>query len=387
MLLHPHDNLIPPRAYTPSGRRKKVQELKQRSEEVIEMARLTKCITMVAVAVVCLAAHVGEVSAERGEEVRQLIESLEVGEPFSYRNLTIIPVYTDRIRDHTRYTSLDEALDRGWLEVTEVEGGRVPQVRVTNRSGEYIFLMGGEILTGCRQDRLLGRDVLLRPRAKNVIVPVYCVEQGRWTYESETFSSRANLGTSRLRAEGQKAGGDAQSRIWSHVSGMADRAGVASPTGRFQEVYESEETRREISGFRDRMEDIPSLCPDAVGVVIGVGDAITSVDIFANPHVFRALWPKLLRSAALAAVCERAYGTLDQADAVRFLRRVHDKRYTRKAAVDLGFEVSAVDSEVNVNALVYRDAVTHIAGFPEEETYGKRPLPEDIERRIPVIRR
>lgn len=351
------------------------------------MTSITKCITMAAVVAACLATALGGACARPGDEVRTLIESLEVGEPFSYKNLTIIPVYADRIADKTRYTTLDEALEKGWLEVTEVDGGRVPQVRVSNRSGKYVFMMGGEILTGCRQDRLLGRDVLLRPGAKNVIVPVYCVEQGRWTYESEAFSSKANLGTSRLRAEGQKAGGDAQTKIWSYVSGMADRAGVASPTGRFQEVYESEDTRRRISGLKEKMENIPRLCPDAVGVVIGIGDAITSVDIFANPHVFRTLWPKLLRSAALAAVCDRAYGTLDQADAVDFLRRVHDKHYDRKAAVDLGFEVSAVDSEVNVNALVYRDAVIHIAGFPEEDTCGTRRVPEDSERRIPVMRR
>ncbi len=351
------------------------------------MSSMVKCIAVVMVAAACVSVTAGEASAEPGDEARALIESLEVGAPVYYENLSIIPVYCDRMRDHTRYTTLDEALGKGWLEVTEVDGGRVPQVSVSNRSDKHIFMMGGEILTGCRQDRLVGRDVLLRPGAKNVIVPVYCVEQGRWTYESETFSSGENLGTSRLRAEGQKAGGDAQSKIWGYVSGMADRAGVASPTGRFQEVYESEETRRKIAGLERNMEGIPRLCPDAVGVVIGVGYGITSVDIFANPHVFKRLWPKLLRSAALAAVCERAYGALDQADAVGFLRSMHDKHYTRKAAVDLGFEVSAVDREANVNALVYGDAVIHIAGFPETEACGNRSVPEDNERRIRVMKR
>jgi len=364
-----------------------VEELNRESKEVIEMASVTRWIAAATVVVALVGVHVGAASAKAGKEVTTLIESLEVGEPLYYENLTVIPIYTDEILDHTRYTTLDEAMDRGWLEVTEVEGGRVPQVKVTNRSGEYVFLMGGEILTGCRQDRLLGRDVLLRPRAKNVVVPVYCVEQGRWTYESEAFSSRANLGTFRLRAEGQKAGGDAQSRIWGYVSGLADRAGVSSPTARYQEVYEAEETRRKISGFRDKMDDIPDLCPDAVGVVIGVGGAVKSVDIFANPHVLRALWPKLLKSAALAAVCQPAEGALAQADAVGFLRLVHDRHYIRKEAVDLGFEVSALDSEANVNALIWRDAVIHVAAFPEGEAYGKRRIPEDGERRIPVIRR
>jgi hypothetical protein len=65
---------------------------------------------------------------------------------------------------------------------------------------------------------------------------------------------------------------------------------------------------------------------------------------------------------------------------------VHDKPYARKAAVDLGFELSAVDREVNVNALVNGEAVIHIAGFPETGTGGGR-VPEDNERRIRVMRR
>jgi hypothetical protein len=351
------------------------------------MMRTAKGFAAALCAAVCLAAAAQGARALPGGEVRSLIESLEVGEPVSCGNLTVIPVYSDNIRDRTDYTTLDVAIAKGWLEVTEVDGGRVPQVKVTNRSGKCVFIMGGEILTGCRQDRLVGRDVLLGPGAKNVVVPVYCVEQGRWTYESDTFSSKANLGTSRLRAEGQKAGGDAQTKIWSYVSGVADRAGVASPTGRFQEVYESDRTRQAISRVEEHMEDIPRLCPDAVGAVIGVGNVITSVDIFANPHVFRQLWPKLLRSAALASVCERTHGALDQADAVGFLRRVHDRQYTRNAAVDLGFELSAADPEMNVNALVYGNAVIHIAGFPEIDTLGRRDGYGDNERRIPVMRR
>jgi hypothetical protein len=359
----------------------------RKSEEVIEMSKVVQFIlAATAIAAFC-GLGAGRVAALPGEEIRDLIEGLQVGEPVYHENLTIIPVYSDRIRDHTRYTTLDEALDRGWLVISEVEGGRVPQVKVTNRSDRCIFLMGGEILTGCRQDRIVGRDVLLRPRAKNVIVPVYCVEQGRWTYESESFYSRQNLGTSRLRAESQKAAGDAQSNIWGYVSDLAGRAGLSSPTTRLQEAYESDAARRKISGLEEKMGNIPRLYPDAVGVVIGVGHRIVSVDIFANPHVFRRLWPKILKSSALAVVCDPAYGTIGQGDAIGFLRRLHDKRYTPKSAVDLGSELSVVDTEVNVNALTYRDAVIHLAGFPEDGIDGYKRGPEDSERRIRVMRR
>jgi hypothetical protein len=363
-----------------------MQRQNPRLKEVMIMNRTLCLVIAVLTAAGVLGLACCEVDAKAGKEIRDLIEDLEVGEPIYYENLTVIPVYSTRIRDNSHYSTLDEALDHGWLEMSELGGGSVPRVKVTNRSSNYIFIMGGEILTGCRQDRLVGRGVLLRPKARNVIIPVYCVEQGRWTYESETFYSKRNLGTSRLRAEGQKASDGAQKDIWDRVSAMCKRAGLGSGTSRFQEAYESDETLRRISGVEKTMERIPYLYPDAVGAVIGVGRHITSVDIFANPSLFKRMWPKLLRSSALAAFCDPAYGSIAQDDAIWFLRGLHDRRYSRRSAIDLGFEISGVDREMNVNALVYRDAVTHLAAFPEEVTDRANKYDENSERRIPVRR-
>ncbi len=350
------------------------------------MTRIIGFLMAVIGAVSLAAATYDEATAATGDEVADLIETLEVGEPVYYENLAIIPIYTARTSDHSRYTTLDEALDNKWLEITEVEGGRVPQVKVTNRSDRYIYLMGGEILTGCRQDRIVGRDVLLGPKSRDVIVPVYCVEQGRWTYESDRFYSKKNLGTFRLRAESQKAGSDAQTNIWGEVADLSERAGASSGTSRFQAVFESEAAKRRIDSLEGRIGDIPRLYPDAIGVVVGVAGEITSVDIFANPSLFSRLWPKLLRSSALAAFSRDGNGSTTQSDAARFLRRLHDKQYTQKPAIELGFELSAVDHEVNANALVYSNAVIHLAGFPEE-LLKSGEKPGDHERRIPVMRR
>jgi hypothetical protein len=379
-----------PYGYSLSGRRKRMQRRNQTGNQarkvVIVMKGFLDSLLAMAVAVCVSAGITCEARADQGEEVRDLIENLEVGEPSYYENLTIVPVYSTTVRDYTRYATLDDALDRGWLEITEVGGGTVPKVSLTNRSDECIFIMGGEILTGCRQDRIVGRDILLRPRARNVIIPVYCVEQGRWTYESETFHSKRNLGTPGLRAESQKAQAGAQRGIWGHISDMFGRSGTSSGTSRYQEIYESDAVKRRMAYVEKEMGGIPRLYPDAIGVVIGVGDEVASADIFANPHVFRELWPKILRASAVAA-CDHAHGSITQADAVWFLRSLHDKHYGRKPAIDLGFEVSVVDREANVNALVYHDGVTHLAAFPEHKMDWGKTYPEDSERRIPVRRR
>jgi hypothetical protein len=353
-----------------------------KTEEVIGMNK-NLCLVLVAMLTLGLTALVVR-DAAADAEIRDLIEILSVGEPMYYKSLTIVPVYSSDIEDHSHYTTLDEALDRGWLKIEEVTGGRVPQVKLTNRSDKYIYIMGGEILTGCRQDRIVGRDVLIRPKRKNVIVPVYCVERDRWSYETDEFYSKKNLGTSRLRAESQKAMDGAQGKIWAEIRGMCERIGLSSGTTRYQETYDSDRVRRQICDFEAKMGHVPRLYPDAVGVVVGVGGEITSVDVFANPSLFRRLWPKLLKSSALAAADCGPYGSITVEDAVTFLRVLHTKRYTKKPAIDLGHELARADGEVNVNALVYHDAVVHLAGFPE---VGIRFDSGDSERRIRVMRR
>lgn len=365
--------------------------LKRRLEEVIQMSKALHLATVLTAVVVAAAGILtlgcDEADARAGREVMELIRTLEVGEPVHHGKLTIIPVYSNCIRDRSPYTTLDEALGKGWLEIREMGSGSVPQVVMTNRSSRHIFIMGGEVLTGCRQDRLVGRDVLLRPHAREVVVPVYCVEQGRWTYESETFSTRENLGTPGLRAESQKASDAAQSEIWDRVSITCERSGAETDSRRYQEAYESDRAKREIAGYEERMKRIPALYPDAIGVVIGVGTAITSVDIFANPQVFRGEWPKILKSSAMESICRDASGSVGQTDAVRFLRALYNRHYVRKPAIDLGEEHSAADGEVNVNALVYGGAVIHVAAFPEAGSIWSEKASGDSERRIKVLRR
>jgi hypothetical protein len=349
------------------------------------MTRTIRLVTAV-IGASCLVALGGTpAGAASGREVAHFIEVLEVGEPVRYENLTVIPVYTKERSFFLDLATLDQALEKKWLRITEVEDGRVPQVKVTNLSDGYVYLMGGEVLTGCRQDRIIGRDVILGPKHKDVIVPVYCVERGRWTYESDQFYSKKNLGTAQLRAEAQKGLESAQARIWSEVGDLHVRGGRAGET-RFQEAFDSEAAGRRIAVVEDRMAALPRLYPDAVGVVIGVGDQIVSADVFAAAHVFQALWPKILRSAALATVGRKDWGSIGQDDAARFLAGLHDKRYIERPAVDLGSELTAMDHEVNVNALVYTTQVFHLAAFPEGSAkVGEKS--QDSERRIPVWRR
>ena len=77
-----------------------------------------------------------------------------------------------------RYTTLDDALARGF-EITETgPEGAVPELAVSNPLDEAVLLYDGEELAGAKQNRILNVSVLVAAGSK-LDVPVSCVEQGR----------------------------------------------------------------------------------------------------------------------------------------------------------------------------------------------------------------
>jgi len=325
----------------------------------------------------------GAVDAEAGP-VSALIKVLEVGRPAACRGLSIVPIYrVDRPKARD-FIDFGEAVRNGGIEVTEVEGGRVPQVRISNLSKKIVFLMGGEILTGAKQDRILASDILLAPGTKNLVAPVFCVEHGRWTAVTPAFTTKGNIGTFELRAKAMEKSGGAQSEIWDRVAEQNARVGVASPTGAYQDAYERPENKAQIEEIEKKMSEIPRLMTDTIGVVIGLGGKVVSVDVFADPEMFRAQWPKILRSSALSALSGRADVPLPQTAAADFLKGLAGKSYQAKDGLDMGTEYSCLDAAVNAQALVLDKDVVHLAAFAQagdKMTDGDGP-----EHRLRVIR-
>lgn len=352
------------------------------------MENLKKCIWVVVLSIFCGVFFLQMSYAQSGQDdTRKLIGKLEVGEAVYYENLTILPVYYIKPEAVSGYPTLDEALENNWLEITEVQGGRVPEVKITNRSDRYIFLLGGEILTGCKQDRIVGKDVLLGPKAKDVLVPVYCVEQGRWTHNSPQFYSKSNLGTYYLRSQAQMQLRSSQSNIWEHVSKSNRKMGVASRTNAYQELYDSPVVQRKIESYEKKMRDLPHMHKDTIGIVVGLGGKIVSADIFTSPAMFNKLWPKLLKSLAAAAISNDTKGSLGAEDAAEFLRKLYNKDFAKRSAVSEGVELYAVDDEINGNAIVFANEIIHLAVFTQDkDSHGIDDYQQQSgQRRIPVM--
>lgn len=75
---------------------------------------------------------------------------------------------------------LSEALEKKLIEVVEVsESGSVNDLKVQNPSDYFLLIYEGSLLVGEKQTRIVNATLLLQPQSETII-PVSCVEQGRW---------------------------------------------------------------------------------------------------------------------------------------------------------------------------------------------------------------
>jgi ARG and Rhodanese-Phosphatase-superfamily-associated Protein domain len=158
----------------------------------------------------------------------------DLGEPRSFRGLTIVPLSAAEPR--LDYVGLDEAA-AGGLVVTELsEAGSVETLLVVNPLKTPVLLYEGEELVGAKQNRVLERSVLVAAGSK-LEIPAKCVEQGRWAYRSAQFAPAPRAAYPELRRIRHDLGAPSQAAVWSEVAAKSARIGARSVTGAAEAMY------------------------------------------------------------------------------------------------------------------------------------------------------
>ena len=173
-------------------------------------------------------------------------------------------------------------------------------IRVTNPLASDVLLYAGEGIAGAKQDRIFDRPVLVPERA-SVEVPVFCVEQGRWSYRSRRvrssrsrrFRSSPHAAYPSLRRVGHTLG---QAGVWSDVRAKSVRLGVASTTDAADAMYTS--SQRVLDGYLAALPCQSGQC----GSIVGVAGEIVCLDFISRVDVYARVYAKLLRGYALEAI-------------------------------------------------------------------------------------
>lgn len=304
-----------------------------------------------------------------------------LGSPFTHNNLTVFPVLADGSTAAADLITLDEGLRSGKVIITELgtdgrsrtinrrrmsDDAEVNRLALTNKSGKALVLIAGEMIVGGKQDRIVGHDCIIEASNTPVPLDVFCVEHGRWSGGASFGQSVADgNSTGRGRGLGSGSGGGvgpsrggapamiapmalpnirekaqaskSQSEVWNAVAETVTVMSTTTPTGNLNSVYQDKRVNNKLGGYERAFNGRLS-GNNIVGVVVAVGDEIVSADVFANHSLFRAYWPKMLKSYALEAVSttKSSAQQVSRTDAEAFLARVQgDSTESREAAYRL----------------------------------------------------
>jgi len=301
--------------------------------------------------------------------LRAGLKGLEIGEAQCFSNLSAFPLLNPAAKP-AEYLTLSRAVQEGFATITEVsEGGSVPELLLENRGDKRILILDGEELIGAKQNRIANLSILADANSKTVI-PVSCVEQGRWSYRSQDFATSERVMFHRARAkktaalnEGLKATGTYgadQGMVWNDIQQKQMRMSVNSPTAAMEDIYESHR-----NGVEDYTAAFTAL-EHQVGVIFAIDGRIEGMDLFDAPDTFGAMLPKLTRSFAIDAM-ESARGykvhPTDSRDAIRLLDRVAAAHADTYPGVGVGTDVRISGARVAGGGLVHDDKLVHLAAF------------------------
>jgi hypothetical protein len=321
-----------------------------------------------------------------------LFASLKLGESRTHKGIGLWPVFA-RMHPEPSYITLVEALALDGFKITEVsEGGSVPSLRVINETPQHVLLFDGEELKGAKQNRILNTTILMAAGSA-LDVPVSCTERGRWSYESNEFSSSGSLAYAELRKGKAAAVANSlhvnachssdQGAVWQEIEHlhMAANSDDSSKTRAMKDAYDR--SQREIEEFS---RDVP--CHDGqCGLLAVVGDRVEGTDVLSRPEAYAKMHQRLVESHAMDFLVRKrgvARKPLDPEAPARFLAEAAMAAESVHDTPGLGSDHRLRFRWGHGAALRVGDTVVHLALFGSSglgQGQGHHPSEPPLRRR------
>jgi len=234
--------------------------------------------------------------------------------PFTHRNLALYLVKGKDVIRKTKFVTLEQALKDG--KVTVGETGNVRNLVISSMyDEEYVFIQAGDIVKGGKQDRTLSTDLIVPPRAKKIPLQSFCVESGRWrargTEKVDNFSMSSNQVASRdLRVASRYR--RSQKEVWDNAADLQEKLShnvgksVKSPlsSSSLELTLGNKDVRKHAQEYVNALRGIIKDRKHIIGFVFAINGQLNTAEVYGSEDLFRQLWPKLLRTAAVEAFAE-----------------------------------------------------------------------------------
>jgi len=323
-------------------------------------------------------------------------------------NLSLFPIVGGAELNTAAFLTLDEGLRSGQVVITETgttttplvrpsphyplpnPSGQVNRLALLNNSDRPLLLLAGEVVTGGKQDRVIGVDGIVPPKSEPVDLSVFCVEPGRWVASSQRFASMGSAMAQPSVRRPAMAARD-QQQVWNGVRLASREFAAAAPaasaaiagTSSYATVMQNPEVEKRVAfvaaDYDGLLRELRKV--GAKGVVVAINGHITWADVFASTSLLEKYWQKLIRSYAAESLTNAgSSGDVDQKQAQAFLDLLQGTRevsetepgvFRRTEISGDGYKVFTLSS-----LLPKAEYTVHMAKMSYEQTASRnvRPL-------------
>ena len=309
------------------------------------------------------------------ETVTKRLLSFTLGDVVAFQGLAMVPLLGESTEP--AYLLLEEALKFGCAHMDEVsESGDVNRLRLINHCNGPVLLLDGEEIKGAKQNRIINLSILVASKS-DLLIPVSCVEAGRWRHEGRDFTPSRQMQFAEGRAERvehvttscrtNRSRQADQGAVWNTISRKMERMNLHSPSAAMADVYDQSDDR--LAMYVQQLRPVEY----QVGAIFGIHGQAVGLECFDSTATYSRMHEKIVRSFALDAMERNGQAEVFTGEqAAAFLSAVAASPMESFDALGLGRDVRVMAASVRGGALVANGCVLHLCAFHA----GERAQPE-----------
>lgn len=239
-----------------------------------------------------------------------------------FRHLKLIPIKriepaNDSIYNTPVSINLKTGMAQGTVKLKERGNYMVDNINVLvieNNSGKDLVIKSGEIVMGGRQDRVFARDTILAA-GKQHLVPVYCIEENRWSEKEKKFIYRGTTGSG-LQAIIDTA--QNQTKVWDEIRRLLKQNNQTHSSSYASLLSNKKVADTSQQYIRYFLQTLRSKDSSIVGIIASTGHKILGADVFISTSLFYQTLPGLLEKYCTEAVLTGTTAKVDNSHEVSY---------------------------------------------------------------------
>jgi hypothetical protein len=301
------------------------------------------------------------------EAIDGWLGQLRLGESRREGRLEIVSLLRDGDGGEPGVLLTRQAVESGLLEIVERGQGVVQELLAWNKGDAPVAVLEGDTLVGCKQNRVVAHSVIVAP-GTSVVVPVGCMEHGRWHHESRTFSvgdvkmaphvrrhTVADVKQATLSGHGPTLN---QGRLWQDVERELEATGAFSSTSDYYRVVEQEgeRARERARGLEPR--------PGQVGALVLADGILVGLEASGHHRLWGRLSEPTLASYLMGMHRGGASLGAERASAADWLSRVQEAQVLARPGLGIGVDLDVRGRSLSGVGLALDSFTVHVAVFP-----------------------